>query len=60
LPLFNYAEDDYDLLYASKLDLLMAVNAGEDHTWNGPHSGRPPAGHGGADLRGPPHRPVPG
>ncbi|WP_405553546.1 LLM class flavin-dependent oxidoreductase [Streptomyces canus] len=40
-PLFDHDEHDYDMLYASKLDLLMAVNAGENVTWHGPHRRRP-------------------
>lgn len=40
-PLFDYDEHDYDLLYSSKLQLLMAINAGEDVTWHGPHRNRP-------------------
>jgi alkanesulfonate monooxygenase SsuD/methylene tetrahydromethanopterin reductase-like flavin-dependent oxidoreductase (luciferase family) len=40
-PLFDYDEHDYDMLYASKLELLMAVNAGENVTWEGPHRTRP-------------------
>jgi len=40
-PLFDQDEHDYDVLYASKLDLLMAVNAGEKVTWHGPHRRRP-------------------
>ncbi|KQW01438.1 LLM class flavin-dependent oxidoreductase [Streptomyces sp. Root369] len=40
-PLFDHDEHDYDMLYASKLDLLMAVNAGENVTWHGPHRKRP-------------------
>jgi len=40
-PLFDYVESDYDMLYASKLDLLLAVNAGEHVTWSGPHRRRP-------------------
>jgi alkanesulfonate monooxygenase SsuD/methylene tetrahydromethanopterin reductase-like flavin-dependent oxidoreductase (luciferase family) len=40
-PLFDHDENDYDMLYASKLELLMAVNAGENVTWNGPHRKRP-------------------
>ncbi len=40
-PLFDYDEHDYDMLYASKLELLMAVNADEDLTWDGPHRTRP-------------------
>jgi alkanesulfonate monooxygenase SsuD/methylene tetrahydromethanopterin reductase-like flavin-dependent oxidoreductase (luciferase family) len=40
-PLFDYDEHDYDMLYASKLQLLMAVNAGENLAWHGPHRKRP-------------------
>jgi alkanesulfonate monooxygenase SsuD/methylene tetrahydromethanopterin reductase-like flavin-dependent oxidoreductase (luciferase family) len=40
-PLFDHAENDYDMLFASKLDLLMAVNAGEKISWDGPHRRRP-------------------
>jgi alkanesulfonate monooxygenase SsuD/methylene tetrahydromethanopterin reductase-like flavin-dependent oxidoreductase (luciferase family) len=40
-PLFDYDERDYDMLYASKLALLTAVNAGENVTWHGPHRRRP-------------------
>ncbi|MBA4863024.1 LLM class flavin-dependent oxidoreductase [Streptomyces sp. PSKA54] len=40
-PLFDHDEHDYDMLYASKLDLLMAVNSGENVTWRGPHRKRP-------------------
>ncbi|MEU1268821.1 LLM class flavin-dependent oxidoreductase [Streptomyces sp. NPDC005799] len=32
LPLFDHDEHDYDMVYASKLDLLMVVNAGEHVT----------------------------
>jgi alkanesulfonate monooxygenase SsuD/methylene tetrahydromethanopterin reductase-like flavin-dependent oxidoreductase (luciferase family) len=39
--LFDYDEHDYDMLFASKLELLLAVNAGEDVTWQGPHRRRP-------------------
>lgn len=35
-PLFGYDVTDYDALYASKLDLLLAVNANERVTWDGP------------------------
>lgn len=41
LPLFDHGEHDYDMLYASQLILLMAVNAGENVTWQGPHRRRP-------------------
>jgi alkanesulfonate monooxygenase SsuD/methylene tetrahydromethanopterin reductase-like flavin-dependent oxidoreductase (luciferase family) len=39
--LFDYDESDYDMLYASKLELLMAINAGEQVSWEGPHRRRP-------------------
>jgi alkanesulfonate monooxygenase SsuD/methylene tetrahydromethanopterin reductase-like flavin-dependent oxidoreductase (luciferase family) len=34
-PLFGYELDDYDRLYAEKLDLLLAINASERVTWRG-------------------------
>jgi probable LLM family oxidoreductase len=34
-PLFGYDLDDYDELYASKLDLLLAIRADERVTWSG-------------------------
>jgi alkanesulfonate monooxygenase SsuD/methylene tetrahydromethanopterin reductase-like flavin-dependent oxidoreductase (luciferase family) len=40
-PLYGYSLDDRDSLYAAKLDLLLAVNAGERITWEGPHRARP-------------------
>jgi alkanesulfonate monooxygenase SsuD/methylene tetrahydromethanopterin reductase-like flavin-dependent oxidoreductase (luciferase family) len=40
-PLFDLDERDYDLLYASKLELLLAVNEREQLTWTGPHRRRP-------------------
>src|SRR3954469_7393771 len=40
-PLFDLDERDYDMLYASKLELLLAVNAHEQVTWSGPHRHRP-------------------
>lgn len=40
-PLFDHDEHDYDMLYASKLELLMAVNENENLYWNGPHRRRP-------------------
>src|ERR1700712_3730244 len=40
-PLFDFDERDYDLLFASKLELLVAANAQERVTWNGPHRRRP-------------------
>ena len=35
-PLFGYDLDDYDELYASKLDLLLAIRDNERVTWSGP------------------------
>jgi alkanesulfonate monooxygenase SsuD/methylene tetrahydromethanopterin reductase-like flavin-dependent oxidoreductase (luciferase family) len=40
-PLFDFDERDYDILFSSKLDLLLAVNQDERVTWNGPHRRRP-------------------
>ncbi|HEY4201828.1 MAG TPA: LLM class flavin-dependent oxidoreductase [Devosiaceae bacterium] len=34
-PLFGYSLDDYDELYAEKLDLLLTLNASERVTWQG-------------------------
>lgn len=34
-PLFGYDLDDYDMLFAEKLQLLMRLNAGERITWPG-------------------------
>src|SRR3954466_1583616 len=39
--IFDLDERDYDLLYASKLELLLAVNEREQVTWSGPHRRRP-------------------
>ncbi|PPK93787.1 putative LLM family oxidoreductase [Kineococcus xinjiangensis] len=39
-PLFGYSLDDYDELFAEKLDLLLAIRASETVTWSGKH--RPP------------------
>ncbi|MFE7740849.1 LLM class flavin-dependent oxidoreductase [Nocardia sp. NPDC057455] len=39
--LFDFDESDYDMLYASKLDLLLAVNEGENITFDGPHRRKP-------------------
>jgi probable LLM family oxidoreductase len=39
-PLFGYDLDDYDELFAEKLDLLLQLRAGERVTWQGRH--RPP------------------
>ncbi len=39
-PLFGYDLEDYDELFAEKLDLLLALRASERVTWSGRH--RPP------------------
>jgi alkanesulfonate monooxygenase SsuD/methylene tetrahydromethanopterin reductase-like flavin-dependent oxidoreductase (luciferase family) len=39
-PLFDYDERDYDMLFASKLELLMAANRHDRVTWSGPHRKR--------------------
>src|ERR1041385_5416697 len=36
-PLFGYDLDDYDELFAQKLDLLLALRASERVTWSGRH-----------------------
>ena len=36
-PLFGFDLDDYDELFAEKLDLLLAVRASEHVTWSGRH-----------------------
>jgi probable LLM family oxidoreductase len=36
-PLFGYDLDDYDELFAEKLDLLLALRAAERVTWSGRH-----------------------
>ncbi len=36
-PLFGYDLDDYDELYAEKLELLLALQAGNPVTWSGKH-----------------------
>jgi probable LLM family oxidoreductase len=36
-PLFGYDLDDYDDLFAEKLDLLLALRASETVTWSGRH-----------------------
>ncbi len=36
-PLFGYDLDDYDELYAEKLDLLLKIRASERVTWSGRH-----------------------
>lgn len=40
-PLFDLDERDYDLLYGSKLELLLALNGQDRVTWSGPHRRRP-------------------
>ena len=40
-PLFDLDASDYDMLYSSKLELLLALNANERVTWNGPHRRQP-------------------
>ena len=40
-PLFDHDERDYDMLFSSKLDLLLAANSQDRVTWNGPHRRRP-------------------
>src|SRR3954463_7271706 len=39
-PLFGFDLDDYDELFAAKLELLVALRESEEVTWHGPH--RPP------------------
>jgi alkanesulfonate monooxygenase SsuD/methylene tetrahydromethanopterin reductase-like flavin-dependent oxidoreductase (luciferase family) len=39
--LFDLDERDYDVLFSSKLDLLLAANASEQVTFAGPHRRRP-------------------
>jgi probable LLM family oxidoreductase len=36
-PLFGYDLEDYDELYAEKLELLLALRAGNPVTWSGKH-----------------------
>lgn len=36
-PLFGYALDDYDALFAEKLDLLLRIRSQERVTWQGRH-----------------------
>ena len=40
-PLFDLDTRNYDMLYKSKLDLLLAANAHDRVTWRGPHRQRP-------------------
>lgn len=39
-PIFDLDENDYDQLFASKLELLLTLNARERVTWSGPHRRR--------------------
>lgn len=39
--LFDEDESNYDMLFSSKLDLLLAINAGENVTFTGPHRHKP-------------------
>ena len=39
-PLFGYSLDDYDALFAEKLDLLLALRKSERVTWSGRHRPR--------------------
>ncbi|MGW8654857.1 LLM class flavin-dependent oxidoreductase [Nocardia salmonicida] len=39
--LFDYDESDYDLLFSSKLDLLLAVNTATNIDFAGPHRRKP-------------------
>src|SRR6202046_778976 len=48
-PLFGYDLDDYDELYAEKLDLLLKIRASEHVTWSGRL--RAPLNHGGVYPR---------
>jgi len=36
-PLFGYSLNDYDELYAEKLDLLLKINEAQSVTWSGKH-----------------------
>jgi alkanesulfonate monooxygenase SsuD/methylene tetrahydromethanopterin reductase-like flavin-dependent oxidoreductase (luciferase family) len=40
-PIFDFDERDYDTLFSSKLELLIALNRHERVTWSGPHRRRP-------------------
>src|SRR3954469_15852634 len=54
-PLFGYDLDDYDDLFAEKLELLLAIRDGEHVTWSGRH--RPPLDGLGVYPRPEPGRP---
>jgi alkanesulfonate monooxygenase SsuD/methylene tetrahydromethanopterin reductase-like flavin-dependent oxidoreductase (luciferase family) len=40
-PIFDLDERDYDMLFSSKLELLLSLNRQERVTWSGPHRRRP-------------------
>lgn len=40
-PIFDLDERDYDMLFSSKFELLLALNRHECVTWSGPHRRRP-------------------
>jgi len=40
-PIFDLDEHDYDMLYRSKLELLLELNRRDRVTWHGPHRRRP-------------------
>jgi alkanesulfonate monooxygenase SsuD/methylene tetrahydromethanopterin reductase-like flavin-dependent oxidoreductase (luciferase family) len=40
-PIFDLDVSDYDMLYRSKLDLLLKLNGPDRVTWSGPHRRRP-------------------
>jgi protocatechuate 3,4-dioxygenase beta subunit len=40
-PVYGCRPEDRDSLFAAKLDLLLAVNAAERVTWDGPHRAQP-------------------
>jgi alkanesulfonate monooxygenase SsuD/methylene tetrahydromethanopterin reductase-like flavin-dependent oxidoreductase (luciferase family) len=40
-PIFDLDERDYDMLFRSKLDLLLELNRSERVTWRGPHRKQP-------------------
>ena len=48
-PLFGYDLDDYDELYAEKLDLLLKIRASTRVTWSGRH--RPALEDAGVSVR---------
>src|SRR5256714_10635261 len=40
-PIFDLDERDYDMLFSSKLELLLELNRHDRVTWSGPHRRRP-------------------